>query len=82
MSVHTQGLIAHGLEDWDMGDEPHSGEVEVSIAYAASVGMAVIESDVMLADRVSVLISIAFNVLIFFYRWTLLRMPWMIVSPN
>jgi len=56
MSIHTQGLIARGLEDWDMSDEPHSGEVEVSIVYAAAVGMAAIESDVMISDWVSVFI--------------------------
>jgi len=53
MSVHTHGLISRGVEDWDMDDEPHSGEVEVSIGYAAAIGMAAIESDVMLSERVS-----------------------------
>jgi len=53
MSVHTRGLISRGAEDWDMDDEPHSGEVEVSIGYAAAIGMAAIESDVMLSNRVS-----------------------------
>ena len=56
MSTHTRGLIARGLEEWDVEDEPHSGEVEVSIAYAASVGMAAIESDVMIVERVCILI--------------------------
>jgi len=28
MSVHTCGV-----EDWDMDEEPHSSEVEVSIGY-------------------------------------------------
>jgi len=54
MSVHTRGLISRGIEEWEMDYEPHSGEVEVSIAYGAAIGMAAIELDVMLADRVSV----------------------------
>jgi len=32
-----------------------SSEIEVSIGYAATIGMAAIELDVMLSDRVSVL---------------------------
>ena len=54
MSIHTRGLIACGLEEWDMEDEPHSGEVEVSIAYAAAVGMAAIGSGVVITERVCV----------------------------
>jgi len=57
MSVHTRGLISCGIEEWDMDNEPHSGEVEVSIAYAAAIGMAAIESDVMITDRVSIMCS-------------------------
>ena len=49
MSVHTRGI-----EEWDVDYEPHSGEVEVSIAYAAAIGMAAVESDVMMNDRVCV----------------------------
>jgi len=56
MSIHTRGLIACGVEEWDMEDEPHSGEVEVLIAYAAVIGMAAIESDVMMSDWVCVFI--------------------------
>ena len=37
-----------------MDYEPHSGEIEVSIAYAVAIGMAAIESDVMITDRVSI----------------------------
>ena len=33
-----------------MEDEPHSGEVEVSIGYAAAIGMATIELDLMLSE--------------------------------
>jgi len=58
MSVHTRGLISHGIEEWDVDYEPHSGEVEVSIAYAAAIGMAAVESDVMITDRVSVTCSL------------------------
>jgi len=67
MSVHTRGLISCGLEEWDM-DEPHSGEVEVSVAYAAAIGMAAIESDVMMSDRVCIFIwfFIVCRLLIFF----------------
>jgi len=54
MSVHTRGLISRGIEEWDVDYEPHSGEVEVSIAYAAAIGMAAVESDVMMNDRVCV----------------------------
>jgi len=54
MSVHTRGLISRGIEEWDMEYEPHSGEVEVSIAYAAAIGMAAVESDAMMNDRVCV----------------------------
>jgi len=57
MSVHTRGLISRGIEEWDVDYEPHSGEVEVSIAYAAAIGMAAVESDVMITDRVSVACS-------------------------
>jgi len=57
MSVHTRGLISRGIEEWDVDYEPHSGEVEVSIAYAAAIGMAAVESDVMITDRVSVTCS-------------------------
>jgi len=57
MSVHTRGLISRGIEEWDVDFEPHSGEVEVSIAYAAAIGMAAVESDVMITDRVSVTCS-------------------------
>jgi len=52
MLVHTCGLISRGVEDWDMGNEAHSGKVEVSIGYVAAIGMATIESDVMLSERV------------------------------
>jgi len=45
MLVHT-----HGVEDWNMEDEPHSGEVEVLIGYVVVIGMAAIESDIMLSD--------------------------------
>jgi len=82
MSTHTRGLIARGLEDWDMDDEPHSGEVEVSIAYAASVEMAAIESDVMIMERVCVLILFVVRYVDLPYRWILLKMPLMIVFPN
>jgi len=54
MSTHHYSLISCGTEDWDMEDEPYSGEVEVSIGYAAAIGMAAIELDVMLSDRVCV----------------------------
>ena len=54
MSIHTRGLISRGIEEWDVDYEPHSSEVEVSIAYAAAIGMATVESDVMITDRVSV----------------------------
>jgi len=68
MSVHTRGLISHGVEDWDMEDEPHSGGVKVSIGYVVAIGMAAIESDIMLSDRVSddliLMISCLFNVFI------------------
>ena len=42
MSVYTRGLISRSVEDWDMEDEPHSSEVEVSISYVAAIGMATI----------------------------------------
>jgi len=64
MSVYARGLISRGVEDWDMEDEPHSGEVEVGIGYAAAVGMATIESDVMLNDRVSSCFVLITSVLI------------------
>ena len=54
MSVHTRGLISRGIEEWDVEYEPHSGEVEVLIAYVAAIGMAAMESDVMMNDRVCV----------------------------
>jgi len=66
MSVHTHGLISHGVEDWDMEDEPHSGEVKVSISYAAAIGMAAIESDIMLSDRVSGYLILMISVFMFF----------------
>jgi len=65
MSVHTHGLISCGIEDWDMEDEHHSSEVEVSISYAVVIGMAAIESDIMLSDRVSDLIGLMISVLKF-----------------
>ena len=76
MSIHTHGLISRGIEEWDMEYEPHSGEVEVSIVYAAAIGMAAMESDVMMNDRVCVssLILIT-SVFISSCRWIMWRMP-------
>jgi len=53
MSVHTCGLILCSVEHWDMEDEPHSSEVEVSIGYVVAIGMAAIELDIMLSNQIS-----------------------------